>query len=89
MKLSEIYLKAAEKLFAREHRYACNAIEFICMDTTHYLEASTRFKDYFQQKTTSWWAHDDDHDAFEADRLPRQLALLFMHEIAKDLEKKR
>lgn len=89
MKLSGIYLKAAKRLFVRENRYACNAIEFSCPNDTDYSEALTHFKDYFQQRTKFWWTEDlKDRDAFEADRLPRQLALLFMHEIAKDLEKK-
>ncbi len=91
MKASEVYLEAAILIASQywsrelnEHFCACGAIELMCPPRA--FDFKSAFAEYFmpeERDTEQLWFGDT---GIEENRNPRVLALLFMHQIAKDAE---
>lgn len=91
MKHSEIYLKAAKEIFNGTSDYACCAISSAGIDTVSGLydknhPARIKFRDLFDPENgyEEWFGSTFSEEEQNA----RITALLFMHEIAKDEERK-
>jgi hypothetical protein len=89
MRLSNLFLNAAERVFANDDLGCCDAIyaaNFHAGDNYYsvYLRALNDLTSYFEPANVTiadfWWRDPP------ADREARILALLLMHEIAKDDE---
>ncbi len=86
-----VYLKAAEILGRPDYNYGmCGAISSACRSNTSYKDLLCF---YFRENSAAYWYSVGDdgyhydqefHTRTEKGVLGRQLALLFMHEIAKD-----
>lgn len=95
MKPSKLFRKASELVFKGKSKFACFAI----LDATskcdyfYITPESEAFARFFQPEYNQLATMDDDNDGWfgpayvEENQLARQLALLFMAEMSKDLEK--
>ncbi len=84
----KIYRRAAERVFNRQEYYACYAINSVTKIPRYSFDKHLRkfevtFDPYME--TSIWFGHWRDHES----SLARQLALLFMEQIAMDLMKEK
>ncbi len=84
----KIYRRAAEIVFNRQDYYACYAITSVTKIPRYSFDKHlSKFEITFDpyMETSIWFGHWNDPE----NRLARQLALLFMEQIAKDLMKEK